>query len=423
MSKVRRVQVKRGHLERRCRFCSSTDLHLFLDLGITPLANNYLTLTGLHQMEPHYPLRVYVCENCLLVQLDEFQKPEDIFSNYAYFSSYSDSWLEHARSYVEGVVERFCIDRDSQVVEIGSNDGYLLQHFVVKGVAALGIEPAENVAQVAIQKGIPTIQEFFGEQTARRLVSDGIRADLLIGNNVLAHIPELNGFLTGMKTLLKHEGVLTMEFPHLMCLMDGNQFDTIYHEHVFYFSFMTVEKIFASHNLTIFDVEQLSTHGGSLRIYSRHDNDYSKPITKRVADLKAVEKAAGLNELKHYLGFSEKVKETKRKILDFLSQAKRRGKVIVGYGAPAKANTLLNYCGVSSSIIDYTVDRNPHKQGHFLPGTHIPIYEPDRIKRTKPDYVLLLAWNLREEIMKQTRYVRDWKGKFVVPIPELKVFS
>ncbi|MCI0723974.1 MAG: class I SAM-dependent methyltransferase [Acidobacteria bacterium] len=406
-----------------CRFCGSILQHTFVDLGISPLANSYLKPSQLNRMEPFYPLHVYVCDCCFLVQLEEVVSPKDIFSDYSYFSSYSDTWLEHARTYTDVMVKRFGLDEQSQVVEMASNDGYLLQYFVARGIPVLGIEPAENVAEAALKKGIPTIVKFFGEETARELADKGIKADLLVGNNVLAHVPKLNDFVSGMRILLKPQGVITLEFPHLMRLMAGNQFDTIYHEHFSYFSLITVEKVFTKQGLTLFDVEELSTHGGSLRIYARHAEDASKPIHQKVTEMMAREEAAGFTRLEHYLSFAEKVKETKRKLLTFLIAAKEGGKSIVGYGAAAKGNTLLNYCGLRTDFIEYTVDRSPHKQGHFLPGTHIPIYHPDKIKETKPDYLLILPWNLKDEIMSQMSGIRTWGGQFVVPIPEVTVHA
>jgi SAM-dependent methyltransferase len=388
---------------------------------MSPLANSYVKASQLNQMEPFYSLQVYVCESCLLVQLAPVTKPEEIFSDYAYFSSYSDSWLDHVRTYVDSVTNRFCLNGKSRVVEIASNDGYLLQYFVAKGIPVLGIEPARNVADAAIERGIPTEVRFFGEDMAHDLAAAGKHADLIIGNNVLAHVPDLNGFVRGMKTLLCPYGLITLEFPHLMRLMDQNQFDTIYHEHFSYFSLITIEKLFARHGLMVFDVEELSTHGGSLRIYACHEEDEKKTISVRVRDLLSREEEAGLTKLEQYLSFGEQVKKTKRKFLDFLITAKDEGKSIVGYGAPAKGNTLLNYCGVGSDFIDYTVDRSPHKQGLFLPGTHIPIYHPDRIRETKPNYVLVLPWNLKDEITEQVAYIRQWGGRFVVPIPEVTV--
>lgn len=406
-----------------CRFCNSTLEHTFVDLGMSPLCESYVKPEQQNQMEPFYPLHVYVCDRCFLVQLQEYVSPDNIFSDYAYFSSYSDSWLQHAKTYTEKMVDRFKLHEQSQVVEIASNDGYLLQYFVAQGVPVLGIEPAANVAEVAIKKGIPAVVKFFGQQTAREVAAEGNKADLLLGNNVLAHVPDINDFVKGMKILLNPEGVITMEFPHLMRLMEENQFDTIYHEHFSYLSLLTVEKIFAAHGLTIFDVEELSTHGGSLRIYACHAEDTSKPISQQVKELRAREEIAGFTNLEHYFSFSEQVKETKFKLLDFLITAKREGKSIAGYGAPGKGNTLLNYCGIRTDFIDYTVDRNPYKQGLLLPGTHIPIFHPDKIKETKPDYLLILPWNLKKEITAQMSYIRDWGGQFVVPIPEVEVYS
>ncbi|MEX0806632.1 MAG: class I SAM-dependent methyltransferase [Candidatus Binatia bacterium] len=405
----------------RCRFCDSSLRHVFVDLGMSPLSNAYLKFADLARMEPFYPLVVFVCERCFLVQLEEFESPGNIFSDYAYFSSFSDSWVEHARVYTHMIVERFGMERRHRVVEIASNDGYLLQHFVAKEISVLGIEPAANVAEAAVKKGIPTVVEFFGESLARRLVAEGAGADLIVGNNVLAHVPRLNDFVKGLKILLKPGGVITLEFPHLMRLIEENQFDTIYHEHFSYFSLHAVRQVMAAHGLIIFDVEELSTHGGSLRIYARHQEDQRSSISSRVADLAAREEAAAVANLETYVTFGEKVKHTKRKFLDFLIAAKNEGKSVVGYGAPAKGNTLLNYCGVRTDFIDYTVDRSPHKQGHFLPGTRIPIHHPDRIRETRPDYVLILPWNLTHEISAQMSYIREWNGRFVVPIPEVKV--
>jgi hypothetical protein len=374
-------------------------------------------------MEPFYPLHVQVCDQCFLVQLEAYVSPEHIFTEYAYFSSYADSWLQHAKAYTDLMVERFGLNEQSNVVELASNDGYLLQYFVEKGIPCLGIEPAANVAKVAIDKGIPTLVEFFGVESAQKLADQGKQADLLLGNNVLAQVPDLNDFVAGMKILLKPKGVITVEFPHLSCLMAENQFDTIYHEHFSYFSLITSEKIFAAHGLTIFDVEEIPTHGGSLRIYARHQEDNSQPISDRLIQLRQREEEAGITQMESYANFAEQVKETKRKLLDFLIKAKREGKKVVGYGAPGKGNTLLNYCGIRTDFLDYTVDRNPYKQGKFLPGTHIPIYHPDKIADTKPDYVLILPWNFKDEIIKQMASIRDWGGEFVVPIPEVRVYS
>lgn len=406
---------------RGCLFCGSPLERTFVDLGMSPLCESYVSAEQLNHMEPFYPLHAYVCGNCFLVQLEEYVSPQEIFSEYAYFSSYSDSWVQHARNYTEMIIERLALDRQSRIVELASNDGYLLQHFVERGFCCLGIEPAANVARVAEQKGIPTLVKFFGRQTARELVEEKKQADLIIGNNVLAQVPDVNDFLGGVKILLKPQGVVTMEFPHLMRLMERNQFDTIYHEHFSYFSFISVEKIFVSHGLVLFDVEEIPTHGGSLRIYARHSEDLSKPISARVAELRSKEELKGFTQPEFYASFTEQVKETKRKLLEFLIATKRQGKTVVGYGAPGKGNTLLNYCGIRTDFLDYTVDRNSYKQGKFLPGTHIPIYHPDRIQQTRPDFILILPWNVKDEIMKQLEYVRDWGGRFVVPIPEVSV--
>lgn len=406
-----------------CRFCAEALTHTFADLGSSPLANAYLKPEQINQMEPFYPLHVYVCDNCKLVQLPQFESPENIFGDYAYFSSYSDSWLEHAKAYTESMIARFGFGSASHVVELASNDGYLLQYFVAKDIPVLGIEPARNVAEAAIEKGIATISQFFGVSTATQLATEGKHADLLIGNNVLAHVPDLNDFVSGMKILLKPDGVITMEFPHLMRLMEENQFDTIYHEHFSYFSFITVNRVFDEHGLTIFDVEELSTHGGSLRIFARHAENATREIGSRVDDLLNREKTAGFDQLAHYLSFDARVMATKREILHFLINAKNEGKSIAGYGAPAKGNTLLNYCGIRTDFIDYTVDRSPHKQDRLLPGTRIPIYHPDKIKETRPDYLIILPWNLKQEIMNQMEHIRSWGGKFVVFIPTTQVFE
>jgi SAM-dependent methyltransferase len=404
-----------------CRFCGQSLVRTFVDLGMSPLCESFLSGEQLNQMEPFYPLHVFVCEKCLLVQLKQYVSPENIFTEYAYFSSYSDSWLQHAKAYTDMIVERFKIGKQSQVVELASNDGYLLQYFVEKGISVLGVEPAANVAKAAIKKDIPTVVKFFGTKTAQELSAEKGKADLLLGNNVLAHVPDLNDFVAGMKILLKPDGLITMEFPHLIKLIEENQFDTIYHEHFSYFSFATVEKVFAAHGLTLFDVEELPTHGGSLRIYARHSEDSGKSVTQRVIDLRAREEAAGFARLKTYLCFAKKVEETKRNLLKFLIKAKQQGKSIAGYGAPGKGNTLLNYCGIRTDFIDYTVDRNPYKHGKYTPGTHIPIYDPNRIRETKPDYIFILPWNLKTEITKQLAYVREWGAQFVVPIPEVAI--
>ena len=404
-----------------CRFCQTPLKNSFVNLGMSPLANSNLKKEELSRMEPFYPLHVYVCEKCFLVQLPEWESPEKIFSDYAYFSSYSETWLKHAKDYTDLMVARFGFHPQSLVIEIASNDGYLLQYFKEKGIPVLGIEPARNVAKAAEAAGIPTWVKFFGVDLAKEMIAAGKQADLIVGNNVLAHVPGLNNFVRAMKMVLRPQGVITMEFPHLMRLMEENQFDTIYHEHFSYFSLTTVEKVFAKQGLCILDVEELPTHGGSLRIYARQAEDLSKPISQRVTDLKKREEARGFTKLEFYRVFGEQVKETKRKILELLIKTKREGKSIVGYGAPAKGNTLLNYCGIGTDFIDYTVDRSPHKQGYSLPGTQIPIYHPEKIKETKPDDLFILPWNIKEEIMSQMAYVREWGCQFVVPIPEIRV--
>ena len=405
-----------------CRFCRAELHRTFVDLGMSPLCESFLTPDQLNQMEPFYPLHAYVCEQCFLVQVCDYVAPESIFSEYAYFSSYSDSWLAHARRYTDAVIDRLGLDHHSLVVELGSNDGYLLQFFVARAIPVLGIEPARNVARAAVAKGVPTLVSLFGQTVATQLVAEGKRADLIVGNNVLAQVPDPNDFVAGVKALLKPQGVVTIEFPHLLRLMADNQFDTIYHEHFSYFSLLSASAIFRTHGLTLFDVEELPTHGGSLRIYARHVDDASRPQTARLSALLAREAAAGLHHLERYLSFPEQVHETKRRLLDFLIAAKRRGKSIVGYGAPGKGNTLLNYCGIRRDFLDYTVDRNPYKHGRFTPGTHIPIHPPDKINDTRPDYVLILPWNIKDEIMDQMAAIRSWGGQFVVPIPDVKVY-
>lgn len=407
----------------RCRFCGHALRYTFVDLGMSPLCQSHIEAVKLNHREPFYPLHVRVCDGCFLVQLEEYVSPADIFSDYAYFSSYSDTWLEHARRYVDTMTERLGLGPESRVVELASNDGYLLQYFVKKGIPVLGVEPAANVAAVAVEKGIPTIVEFFGESVARRLVAEGKAADLVVGNNVLAHVPDLNGFVEGIRVLLKPQGVVTMEFPHLMRLIDENQFDTIYHEHFSYFSYVTVEQVFAAHGLTILDVEELPTHGGSLRIYASHSAGAGSRITARARELKDREVAAGFSRLETYVSFEEQVRRTKWKLLDLLITLKGQGKTIVGYGAPGKGNTLLNYCGIRTDFLEYTVDRSPHKQGKYTPGTHIPIRPVEHVRETKPDYLLILPWNLKEEIMRQMVYIREWGGQFIVPIPDAKVYQ
>ena len=405
----------------KCRFCSRELNNLFVSLGCSPLSNSYLTREQLCEIETFYPLDVYVCEKCYLVQLEECESAKNIFSSdYAYFSSYSDAWLKHCKEYVEMVINNFGLSENSLVVEIASNDGYLLQYFKQYGIPILGIEPAANTAKVAIQKGIPTDIEFFNTSYARKMAENGKQADLIVGNNVLAHNPDLNDFVGGLKIALKPNGLITMEFPHLLKIIENNQFDTIYHEHFSYFSFHTVRDLFISHGIALFDVEEIATHGGSLRIYGKHENDSSRTISNRVEDLTTKEKEAGLLSLNTYYSFREKVDLTKRKLLQFLIRAKNDGKKIVGYGAPAKGNTLLNFCGIRTDFLDYTVDRSPYKQNKYLPGTHIPIKHPERIRQDRPDYVLILPWNIKDEIMGQISYIREWGGKFIIPVPEAR---
>jgi SAM-dependent methyltransferase len=401
-----------------CRFCGAPLRDVFADLGMSPLANDYLPADRVNAMEPFYPLRALVCARCFLVQLEEFETPEQIFSDYAYFSSYSSSWLEHSRRYAEEITARLGLNGDSQVVELASNDGYLLQFFAERGISVLGVEPAANVAEVAVEKGIPTVVEFFGENVGRRLAGE-TQADLLLGNNVLAHVPDLNDFVAGMKALLKPGGVITMEFPHLMRLIDENQWDTIYHEHFSYFSFLTVSAVFAAHGLRVFDVQELPTHGGSLRIFAAHSEDGEKRETDAARELAERERAAGYERLDTYLGYGRRVEQDKRQILGFLIDLKQQGLRIAAYGAPAKGNTLLNYCGVRRDFIDYTCDLNPHKQGHFLPGSHIPIRSPEHLREDRPDVVVILPWNLKDEIVEQLQFVREWGGRFAARTPEL----
>ncbi len=406
----------------KCRFCHVDLKVTFVDLGITPLANSLLSQEKLSKGEKFYPLHVYVCQECFLVQLDEFESPQDIFSDYLYFSSYSQSWLEHAKHYVELMLKKLSLSPESYVVEVASNDGYLLQFFREYNIPVLGIEPATNIANVAIKKGIPTLNKFFGVQTAELLLKEGKQADLLLGNNVLAHVPDLDDFIGGLKLLLKPSGVITLEFPHLLQLLNQNQFDTICHEHFSYFSLIALENIFNSHQLLIFDVEELPTHGGSLRIYIQHTECSQHLVSKNVSLLKKKEIDVGLEQIGTYKNFNQKVQKIKRNLLSFLIDIKNQEKSIVGYGAPAKGNTLLNYCGIGTDFLDYTVDASPYKQGLFLPGTRIPIFEVQKIKETKPDFILLLPWNLKSEIIRQMEFVREWNCKFIVPIPDITIF-
>jgi SAM-dependent methyltransferase len=406
-----------------CRFCGAPLEHTFVDLGLSPLCESYVAPEALNAGEAFYPLHAYVCGECFLVQLEQYVSAEDIFRDYAYFSSYSDSWLAHAKAYVEMITARLRLHQQSLVVELASNDGYLLQYFAEYGIPVLGIEPAENVAKDAVERGVETLTEFFTVELANQLVRDGIRADLVIGNNVLAQVPDLNDFVAGIKVLLAPSGVATIEFPHLGRLIEGNQFDTIYHEHFSYFSLYTTERVFAAHGMTVFDVDELPTHGGSLRVYARHAEDETKPVTGRVEALRRQELDDGVNRLDYYRSFGQQVISTKHRLLEFLIAAKAEGRSIAGYGAPGKGNTLLNYCGIRTDFLDYTVDRNPYKQGRYLPGTHIPILHPDRLRETRPDYVLILPWNLADEIVRQLGFVREWGGRFVVPIPKVQVVS
>jgi SAM-dependent methyltransferase len=406
---------------RRCRFCGAALERTFVDLGMSPLCETYPSPADLNRGEVYYPLHVYVCEHCFLVQLEQYESPENIFSDYAYFSSYSDSWLKHAEQYCDKMMKRLGLSAESFVVEVASNDGYLLQYFVQRHVPVLGIEPAANVARVAVEKGVPTLVRFFGAQLAKELVAEGHCADLVLGNNVLAQVPDVNDFVEGLRVLLKHEGVLTLEFPHLLRLMERNEFDTIYHEHFSYFSMLTTVRILEAHGLKVFDVEELTTHGGSLRVYACRAQDHTHDTAPSVWNMIAEEKRAGLASVEGYERFALQVQQTKWALVDFLLTAARQGKTVAGYGAPGKSATLLHYCGIGKDLIEYTVDRSPYKQGRFLPGSHIPIYHPDRICKTRPDYVVILPWNLQEEIMQQLQFIREWGGRFVVPIPNVAI--
>lgn len=407
----------------RCRFDGQPLNHTFVDLGTSPLSNAFLSQAQLGDAELFYPLHAFVCEHCLLVQLEQFETPARIFSDYAYFSSISETWLRHAQDFAQRAAEILGLDAHSLVVEVGSNDGYLLQFFQQQGIPVLGIDPAANVAQTARDRGIPTRTAFFGAQTARELRAEGPGADLLVGNNVLAHVPDLNDFVAGLALALKPDGVLCLEFPHLLQLMRRGQFDTIYHEHFSYFSLRTAELVLGAHGLTVFDVQELPTHGGSLRLYAAHSGAARAAVTERVRHLQAQEQSAGLNRLESYLHFGEQAKQAKRALLEFLIDAKNSGKSIAAYGAPAKGNTLLNFCGIRSDFLDYTVDLSPHKQGLFLPGTRLPIFAPEKVYETKPDYLLILPWNLKDEIMQQMAGLRAWGGQFVVPIPEVQIYA
>lgn len=389
-----------------------------VDLGMSPLCESFVASADVDRMEPFYPLNVWVCDRCFLAQLNQYVSAEEIFTEYAYFSSFSTAWLAHAKTYVEMITERLQLDADSFVVELASNDGYLLQYFVENGIPCLGVEPAANVAAVAVDKGVPTDVSFFGVEHARTMAETGRLADLILGNNVLAQIPDLNDFVAGIRILLAPGGTVTIEFPHLLQLLQQNQFDTIYHEHFCYFSFISVEAIFAGHGMTIYDVEELWTHGGSLRIYARHESDTHMRVTERVDQLRDVEIGAGLRDVATYARFEQQVRTLKRNLLRLLSDIKDAGGTVAGYGAPGKGNTLLNYCGIRTDFIDFTVDRNPYKHGRFLPGTRIPIHPPERIDEVRPDYIFILPWNLKDEIMTQLAHAREWGAQFIVPIPD-----
>lgn len=407
-----------------CRFCKAPLTVSFADLGSSPLCQKHVLIDRQREAEPNFTLHAFVCTECYLVQLDEFVSPEVIFGDgeYAYFSSYSTSWLEHAKRYTDMMTQRFDLGAEDLVVELASNDGYLLQYFKEKNIPVLGIEPASNCAAAAREKGIETVVRFFGEDTAKDVKKEKGGASLLLGNNVLAHVPDINDFVKGMKELLAPDGIITMEFPHLLRLVEENQFDTIYHEHFSYLSFSTVSRIFEHFGLSMFDVQELPTHGGSIRIFARHTGHAEAKPSERVTEMLQREKDLGMLDLPYYRAFNERVKETKRKLLSFLIEQKRAGKQIVGYGAPGKGNTLLNYCGIGTDFLDYTVDRNPHKAGNLLPGSRIPIEFPEKIMETKPDFILILPWNLKKEISEQMKAVREWGCKFVVPIPEVQTF-
>jgi len=408
----------------KCRFCNNSVEEVFLDLGMSPLANSNLKLSELNNVESFYPLCAYFCSKCYLVQLDEFESPENIFSNYDYYSSFSDTWNKHIESFVNSVISRFNISQENQIIEIASNDGYLLKHFKKKNFPVLGIEPATNIANDAESNGITTLNKFFGIQTARELSSSGKKANILIAFNVLPHVPNLNDFVEGLKILLDSKGLLIIQFSaYLMNLIEKNEFDMIYHEHFSYFSLHTLQKVFSSFGLCIFDVEEVSVHGGSLRLFIKHQDNSDFKLTSNIEKLLLREKQFGLTDTSIYNKFPDKISIVKQNIWKFFISAKQENKKIVCYGAPAKGNTLLNFCGIGKDLIEYTVDKNPHKQNLFLPGTHIPIYSPEKIKETKPDYVLILPWNLKDEIMDEIDYIREWGGKFVVPIPEVKILN
>jgi hypothetical protein len=420
-TKIVPIEFERRYATSPCRFCGASLRKTFVDLGMSPLCETYPSSADFNRGEVYYPLHVYVCEQCFLVQLEQYESPEKIFSYYPYFSSYSDSWLQHSKHYSEKMAARLGLGPQSFVVEVASNDGYLLQYFVQRNVPVLGIEPAANVARVAVERGVPTLTRFFGVEVAKELAAQGRYADLVLGNNVLAQVPDLNDFVAGLRILLRTNGVLTLEFPHLLRLIEHNEFDTIYHEHFSYFSLLTTARILEAHDLKLFDVEELTTHGGSIRIYACRAEDETHKVEPSIASMLAEERRAGFDSLRGYDAFALQVKQTKFDFVDFLLRAAREGKSVAGYGAPGKSATLLHYCGIGKDLIEYTVDRSPHKQGRFLPGSHIPIYHPDRIRESTPDYVVILPWNLKNEIMEQLQFIREWGGRFVIPIPKLTV--
>lgn len=405
-----------------CRFCNTELVHEFADLGFSPPSNAFLTKEQLNGPETFYPLKTLVCDKCFLVQIDEFAKHDDIFNaDYVYFSSFSTSWLAHAKAYTEMMIKRFGYNGSSQVIEIASNDGYLLQYFKEQNVPVLGIEPTANTAAAAKEKGIESVIDFFGVRLAKSLAEKGTKADLLLGNNVLAHVPDINDFVGGLKILLKENGVITFEFPHLLQLIDKNQFDTIYHEHFCYLSLIAVKQIFEQHGLEIFDVQEVTTHGGSLRIFAKHTEDKSKTIENNVPAMLEKETSFGLKELSIYTSYQQKAEKVKNDFTAFLIEAKNAGKKVAGYGAAAKGNTLLNFAGTKKDLLHFVVDASPHKQNKFLPGVHIPVFSEEKIKTEKPDYIVILPWNLKEEISAQLAYIKEWGGKFVVAVPQLQI--
>ncbi len=403
-----------------CLFCGTPLVHTFVDLGMSPLCESFLAAEDVNRMEPFYPLHVRVCDSCFLVQLEQYVAPDEIFTEYAYFSSFSDSWVDHARRYAEQMTGVLGLGPDSLVVELASNDGYLLQHFVAAGIPCVGIEPAANVAEAAVAKGVPTRVEFFGREAAQRMLDEGLQPDLMAANNVLAQVPDINDFVGGIGMLLEKRGRITIEFPHLWNLIELRQFDTIYHEHFSYFSFLTTQRILAAHGMIVVDVEEIPTHGGSLRVHAENENTTTVP-SPAVAELAERERNAGYETIERYASFGPAVEETKRNLLRYLIDARDAGRRVVGYGAPGKGNTLLNYCGIRSDLLEYTVDRNPYKHGRFLPGTHIPVHPPERIAETKPDDILILPWNLEREIVEQLAYTKEWGARLVIPIPTAKV--